>query len=310
MELCNPAVVRDLLGRYGLAPKKGFGQNFLINPSIPMRIAEISRSYAPSDRPAAVLEIGPGVGALTQYLAEEYDKVVAVEIDRGLIPLLEESLAEYDNITVVEADFMKLDLPAFLEEQFSDVLADGGTIGVCANLPYYITTPVIMKLLEAFPWDEPIPFTSITVMVQLEVARRLAAEAGSADYGSISASIALRANAEKRMDVGAGNFLPAPKVSSAVVGIVPHGGVREIYPEAPGIAQEDPEEYRDFCTRTSELIDLAFGQRRKTLVNALSTKYPKEKTAAALEECGLRADIRGERLSAVDFCRIADCIVK
>lgn len=295
------SVVRGLLDKYGLAPKKGFGQNFLVNAAIPQRIAACSREFAPGDRPSGVLEIGPGVGALTQYLAREYDRVVAVEIDRGLIPLLGEALADYSNVTVVEADFMELDLPAFIEERFGDLLAAGGSLSVCANLPYYITTPVIMKLIEGFPAGDPLPFAAFTVMVQLEVARRLAAEAGSADYGAISASLALRCRTEKLFDVAPGNFLPAPKVSSAVVGIVPHGGIREVYPGAP----EDPDGLPRFAERVSGLIAMAFGQRRKTLVNALSGKYPKEKTAAALEECGLRGDIRGERLSAEDFCRLA-----
>ncbi|MGN1410602.1 MAG: 16S rRNA (adenine(1518)-N(6)/adenine(1519)-N(6))-dimethyltransferase RsmA [Eubacteriales bacterium] len=299
MNLCSQSCVKELLNKYSLAPKKGFGQNFLINPMIPMEIASLSAGYASTDKPSAVLEIGPGVGALTQYLCKEYDKVVAVEIDHGLIPLLGEALAEYDNVTVVEADFMKLDLPAFLNEQFADILKSGGSIGVCANLPYYITTPVIMKLLESFPDEEKLPFTSIVVMVQLEVARRLAAKAGSADYGSISASIALRANAEKLLDVSAGNFHPVPKVASAVVGIIPHGGIREVYPESP-------DDTASFITDVSELISLAFGQRRKTLVNAVSGKYPKERTAAVLDELGIRADVRGEVLSAEDFCRITD----
>lgn len=300
------SVVRGLLDKYGLAPKKGFGQNFLVNAAVPERIAACSRSYAPGDRPAGVLEIGPGVGALTQYLAREYDRVVSVEIDRGLIPLLGEALADYPNVSVVEADFMELDLPSFLSERFGDLLAEGGTVSVCANLPYYITTPVIMKLVEGFPSNEPLPFAAFTVMVQLEVARRLAAEAGSADYGSISASLALRCRTEKLFDVGPGNFLPAPKVSSAVVGIVPHGGIREVYPDAP----EDPDELGSFADRVSGLISLAFGQRRKTLVNALSAKYPKDATAAALEACGLRADIRGERLSAEDFCRLSAALAR
>ena len=305
-ELCNLAVVRSLLEKYGCAPKKGYGQNFLINPSVPMRIAELSASYADPAKPAGVLEIGPGVGALTQYLCQQYDKVVAVEIDHGLIPLLAESLAEYDNVTVVESDFMEIDLPAFLKEHFGDILEAGGTIGVCANLPYYITTPVIMKLLESFPMNERIPLTSITVMVQLEVARRLAAKAGSVDYGSISAEIALRANTEKLLDVSAGNFLPVPKVASAVVGIVPHGGIREVYPDAPA----DDDQCRVFAENASELITLAFGQRRKTLVNSIGSKYPKEKTTAVLEEISIRPDIRGEKLSAEDFCRIADYLNK
>ena len=304
MELTNPSAVRELLDRYGLAPKKGFGQNFLINASVPVRIAEASRELAPADRPAAVLEIGPGIGALTRELSDAYDRVAAVEIDRGLIPLLAETLSDCENVTVVEADFMKLDLPAFLEERFGDLVRAGGTVSVCANLPYYITSPVLMKLLESFPGEVPVPFASIVVMIQLEVARRLAAEAGDPDYGAITASVALRCRVDKLMDVGPGNFHPAPKVSSAVIGLIPHGGIRELYPDAP----RDDGECRAFAERVSELIALAFGQRRKTLTNALSGRYPKEKTAAALEACGMRTDIRGERLGAADFCRLADAL--
>lgn len=305
MELCNLSVVRGLLEKYGCAPKKGYGQNFLINPSVPMRIAELSASYADPAKPCGVLEIGPGVGALTQYLCQHYEKVVAVEIDHGLIPLLAESLEEYDNVTVVEADFMTVDLPAFLQEHFGDILDAGGSVGVCANLPYYITTPVIMKLLESFPQSAPIPLTSITVMVQLEVARRLAADERSSDYGSISASIGLRAHTQKLLDVSAGNFLPVPKVASAVVGIIPHGGIRKIDPQAP----QDDAECEAFAKSVTELINLAFGQRRKTFVNAVSSKYPKERTLMALEGCGLRPDIRGEKLSVRDFCSLAHALL-
>lgn len=303
-DLCNLQTVRALLEQYDLAPKKGFGQNFLINPSVPERIAELSSSFADHSKPTGVIEIGPGVGALTQYLAGEYDKVVAVEIDRGLIPLLGEVFEDFDNVTVVEADFMTVDLHAFLREHFGAILDAGGSISVCANLPYYITTPVIMKLLEAFPLTEKIPLSSIVVMIQLEVARRLAATPAQSDYGSISAEIALRANAKKLLDVSAGNFLPVPKVASAVVGIVPHGGIREVYPDAP----VDDAACLAFSANVSELITLAFGQRRKTFINAVSEKYPKEKVAAVLEEYGIRVDIRGEKLSASDFCRIADLL--
>lgn len=302
--LCSQAVVRELLDRYGLAPKKGYGQNFLINPSIPWQIAEHSASFADHGKLAGVLEIGPGVGALTSYLAETYDRVVAVEIDHGLIPLLTEVFADSDNVKIIEADFMSLDLPAFLSEQFGDIIASGGTVGVCANLPYYITTPVIMKLLESFSPVHRIPLTSIVVMVQLEVARRLAAKAGSADYGAITAQIALQADTKKLLDVPAGNFLPVPKVASAVVGIIPHGGIRAVYPESP----EDDGECAEFAENVSELISLAFGQRRKTFVNAVSDKYPKNITASVLERCGFRPDIRGEKMSANDFCKIADAL--
>ncbi len=307
VNLCNPAEVRRLLEKYGLSPKKGYGQNFLINPNVPSRIAEESYGLAcvrGGDGPHGVLEIGPGVGALTQYLCERYDKVTAVEIDAGLIPLLEEALGEEENLTVVHADFMALDLPAFLEEHFGEILSRGGTVSICANLPYYITSPVLMKIMESFPYHKPMPLAGITVMVQLEVARRLCASAGASDYGAISAAIALRAHAEKLFDVSAGNFHPVPKVASAVCGIVPHGGIRELYGASPA----DDGACEAFAEEVSSFVRLAFSKRRKTLVNAAGERYDKTALLSALERCGIRSDIRGERLSAAQFCQIVGAL--
>ena len=306
MDLCNRSEVKRLLEKYSLAPKKAFGQNFLVNPAVPRMIAENSYALAASggDAPHGVLEIGPGVGALTCRLAELYDRVVAVEIDRGLIPLLAESLADYDNVEVVEGDIMQVDVSAFIEEKFGDILSQGGTVSVCANLPYYITSPVIMKLIEAYPMSKPLPYAALTVMIQLEVADRLASDAGDSDYGSVTASIALRADVEKLFNVSAGNFHPAPKVASAVIGIIPHGGLCEVYPEYTESALEPDELGR----KTVELISLAFGQRRKTLVNALSGKYSKEAITSALEKAGIRVDVRGEKLSPGEFCLLADLL--
>ncbi len=307
IDVCNPKELRELLDRYGLAPKKGYGQNFLIQPNVPQRIAEESRAFAPLDKPAGVLEIGPGVGALTRYLAEYYDKVTAVEIDTGLIPLLGELFGETDNVTVVHKDFMELDLPTFLEDQFGDILASGGTVSVCANLPYYITTPVLMRILESWPASKPVPLSGITVMVQLEVARRICADPGDKDdYGALSAAIGLHGDTEKLFDVSPGCFFPAPKVSSAVCAILPHGGVRQVYPGAP----TDDEGCDKFGTKVSDVIGLAFGQRRKTLVNSLSARYPKDATAAALEEMGLRPDVRGEKLTTSEFCTLTGLLEK
>lgn len=303
--------------KYGLSLKKGYGQNFLINGAVPRRIAAESYGLACAhgEGPHGVLEIGPGAGALTQALCRTYDKVVAVELDPGLIPLLSEALADAENLTIVNADFMALDLPQFLDERFGELIAGGGTVSVCANLPYYITTPVLMKLLESFPMSRPIPFAAITVMVQLEVARRLTAKAGATDYGAISVAIALRAEAAKLFDVAAGNFLPAPKVASAVAALVPHGGIREIceregivLPEmerAPVLSSPEEEPFESFARETAALVRMAFGKRRKTLLNAAAERYEKSAMLAALERCGIRPDVRGETLSAAQFCAIA-----
>ncbi|MBO5111146.1 MAG: ribosomal RNA small subunit methyltransferase A [Clostridia bacterium] len=288
MDLCNIATVRKLMEKYGIAAKKGYGQNFLINPSVPADIAEESYSYhmGPSGgKSGSVLEIGPGIGCLTCELAERYERVRAVEIDRGLIPLLGETLADYPNTQVINTDFMKLDLPAFLSEHFPE-----GKISVCANLPYYITTPILMKLIE----EGEGRFDSITIMVQDEVATRLCAAPGDADYGSVTASVHYYGNCRKLFKVAPGNFLPAPKVTSAVIRI-------ELYEEPP---------YHCVDVETlRRVIAAAFGMRRKTLVNALMASFSdigKDRIGEILVELGMDIGVRGERLSTEEFCNLAN----
>lgn len=233
-----------------------------------------------------ILEIGPGVGCLTQELALRFPKVVAVEIDRGLIPVLARTLAEYDNVTVINDDVMKVDLKA-LVEQYSE----GRAVSVCANLPYYITTPILMYLLES-----GVELEAITVMVQNEVASRLCAKPGSSDYGAITAVLGYYGTARKLFKVGAGCFMPAPKVDSAVVRI-------DLYKDKP-YKPKNEQLFRD-------LIRAAFEMRRKTLVNAISAKLPhleKSRVVEAIKSIGHSETVRGERLSTEDFSRLADAL--
>ncbi len=306
MNLCNLTTVRELLDRYGLAPRKGFGQNFLINPDVPARIAGSSAlsgdcgwGGAETGAPDGVcaLEIGPGIGAMTRELSGLFDKVLAVEIDRGLIPLLEETLEDCDNVTVINEDFMALKLKDLLREQFGE-----SPVRICANLPYYITSPILMSVLEAYKPSEKPQVESITVLIQNEVADRLCADAGSDEYGSITAAVNLCGTARKLFTVPAGCFYPAPKVTSAVVQITLHkNGVRAAFEGLP----EDDEELDKLIALAKRLIAAAFAQRRKTLTNALSSVCEKSKTEAALTAMGLRTDIRGEKLSARDYVELA-----
>ncbi len=306
MNLCNLSTVRELLDRYGLAPRKGFGQNFLINPDVPARIAGSSAmggdcgwGGAEAGAPDGVcaLEIGPGIGAMTRELSELFHKVLAVEIDRGLIPLLSETLEDCPNTTVINEDFMNLSLKDLLREHFGE-----SPVRICANLPYYITSPILMSVLEAYKPSEAPQVQSITVLIQNEVADRLCAEAGSDEYGSITASVNLCGTARKLFTVPAGCFYPAPKVTSAVVQITLYkNGVRDAFEGLP----EDDEELDKLIGLAKRLIAAAFAQRRKTLTNALSSVCPKDKTEEALTAMGLRTDIRGEKLSARDFVTIA-----
>ena len=282
MRLTDIGYVKALMQKHGVTFQKKFGQNFLINPAVPERIAA-ECGAGPED---AVLEIGPGIGTMTQYLCEYYKKVVAVEIDRALIPVLSETLSDYDNVTVINGDIMKTDLAALWEEHFA-----GMRVTVCANLPYYITTPILMLLLES-----RLPIDHITVMIQKEVAERLCAPAGDAEYGAVTAAVNYYAHVERLFSVSAGNFLPAPKVDSAVVRM-------DLYKEPPVACQSEELLFR--------VIRAAFGQRRKTLPNALSSglgDYTKEDILSAVRDAGFPETVRGERLSVSDFARLSDAL--
>ena len=282
MDLCNLSVIKSLMADAGITFRKEYGQNFLTNRIIPEDIAE---SCADTEE-SLILEIGPGIGCLTAELAERYRKVVAIEIDKGLIPILSKTLAEYDNVTVINDDIMKTNIADIV-----NTYSDGMSVSVCANLPYYITTPIIMRLLES-----GVRFSSITVMVQNEVASRLAAQAGSSDYGAITAVLGYYGVARRLFKVSAGCFVPAPKVDSAVVRI-------DLYKEK----KYNPKSEKLFF----DLIHAAFEMRRKTLVNAVNSKLPhitKEKITNALTELGMDIAIRGERLSTEDFVRLADLL--
>lgn len=266
----------------GITFHKEFGQNFLTNRMIPEDIAD----NCADTTERMILEIGPGIGCLTKELAMRYKKVVAVEIDRGLIPVLEKTLSEYDNITVINEDIMKVDLPALIEKY-----SEGMPVSVCANLPYYITTPILMYLLES-----GVKFSTITVMVQNEVAARLSAKAGSSDYGAITAVLGYYGSVRKLFKVSAGCFIPAPKVDSAVVRI-------DLYENCP-YEIKDERLFRN-C------IKAAFEMRRKTLENALSSglgSFSKEQVAEAISLCGFDPKIRGERLSTEDYARLSNCL--
>ena len=282
LDLCQASVIRRLMEEEGIALKKAYGQNFLINPAVPERIAQ----ECSEKQDAMILEIGPGIGCLTSCLARRFRKVVAIEIDTGLIPVLDKTLAEFDNVKVINSDVMQVDLPALLREE-----SDGGPVSVCANLPYYITTPILMRLLECGA-----SFETITVMVQAEVASRLTAKPGEEAYGAITAVMGYYGVCRRLFAVSAGNFLPAPKVDSAVVQL-------QLY-RMPRFCPKDEQLF-------FQVIRGAFEQRRKTLVNALSAKlgqFDKAQVACAIKACGFPELVRGERLSTEDFVRLSDAL--
>ncbi len=283
MDLCNLSTIKEVMREAGITFRKEFGQNFLINRMIPEDIAEMC-----TDNPdSLIIEVGPGIGCLTKELAERYKRVVAVEIDKGLIPVLSKTLAEYDNVTVINGDIMQIDLPSLVNEY-----SEGMSVSVCANLPYYITTPILMRLLES-----GVRFSSITVMVQNEVATRLVAKPGKSEYGAITAVLNFYGEAKKLFKVSAGCFIPAPKVDSAVVRI-------DLY-DKPKYSPRNEKFFRD-------IIKAGFEMRRKTLVNAINAKFPhleKERIASALRSMGLDEGIRGERLSTEEYVTLSDILL-
>ena len=279
MNLCDYTTIRDLLARHGFHFSKSMGQNFLIDPEVPRRIAEASGA----DETCGVLEIGPGIGPLTVQLARRAAKVAAVELDRTLYPILDETLAPYDNVEVVPGDVMKLDLAALAADKFS-----GLTAIACANLPYNITTPVLTALIQAGC------FASITVMIQREVALRICAAPGTADYGAFSVFCQYHTAPELLFEVPPECFLPAPKVTSAVIKLVPR--------------QEPPQELVEEGL-FFQVVRASFAQRRKTLLNGLTSAFgsrvPKEELRAVLAEAGLPENVRGETLGIPQFAALA-----
>lgn len=272
-----------VLQKYNFSFQKKFGQNFLIDTNVLDRIIEASQIT----REDCVLEIGPGIGTMTQYLAERAGEVIAVEIDKALIPILQETLAEYDNVTVINDDILKVDINKIVQERNG-----GRPIKVVANLPYYITTPIIMGLFESH-----VPLKSITIMVQKEVADRMQVGPGTKDYGALSLAVQYYAKPEIVANVPPNCFIPRPNVGSAVIRLTRY--------EEPPVKVDD--EAFMFA-----LIRASFNQRRKTLVNGLGNaaglSVTKEQVAAALEEMGLATTIRGEVLTLEQFARLSNLL--
>ena len=278
--LTEPAVIRSIMKRHGFSFEKSLGQNFLIDEAVPAAIAD----SAGLDESTCALEIGPGFGTLTYELCRRAKKVLAIELDKRLAPVLEETMGQFDNFSLHVGDALKVDLAALCKEHFGDA-----PFVVCANLPYYITTPIIMHLLES-----GLPAKQITVMIQREVAARFDAEPGSADYGAVTVSADYYATTTRHFDVPPESFMPAPKVTSTVISFAPI---------PPPVSPKDTE-------LMFRVIKAAFAQRRKTLCNALSHAFglPKPQITAILEECGLDPNMRGERLSLANFAQISDRI--
>ena len=281
IDLSNPAVVRGILERHGLRLSKGLGQNFLINPTVCPRMAEASGAA----ETGGVLEIGPGIGVLTRELARVSRKVVAVELDQRLLPVLGETLGDCPNVELVQGDIMKLDLHRLVREKF-----EGKRICVCANLPYYITSPVVMSLLES-----GLPLSSVTVMVQREAAQRLCAPPGGRACGAVSVSVHYHSQPQILVVVSRGSFLPTPRLESAVIRFQ---------------MREEPPVAVDSEAMLFRVARAAFSQRRKTAANAISAglNLPKEQVAGALEAIGAGAAARAEQLTLEQLAALANTL--
>ncbi len=279
MDLCDINQIKALLARHGFRFSKSMGQNFLIADWVPREIAKASGAH----RDAGVLEIGPGIGCLTRELAGRAGKVVSVELDRSLLPILKETLAGRDNVEIVPGDILKLDIRQLVRNMpwFSGFAA-------CANLPYNITTPAITALIEAKC------FFAITVMIQKEVAQRICARPGSKDYGAFSVYCQYYTDPELLFEVPPDCFIPAPKVTSAVVRMVPRPAPAEV---------DDPDHF-------FRVAKAAFALRRKTLLNSLAANLdsPREDILRAIEACGFPPDTRGERLSIPQFAQLSKAL--
>ena len=280
MDLCNRNDIQTLLLRHGFRFSKSMGQNFLIEDWVPRDTADACGA----DEHTGVLEIGPGIGPLTQELCRRAGKVVSVELDHRLYPVLAETMAGFDNFTLLPGDIMKQDLPALVAEHFSGLRPI-----LCANLPYNITTPLLTNCVRAGC------FTSMTVLIQKEVAQRICARPGTGDYGAFSLLMQYYTEPELLFTVPSTCFLPMPKVTSAVIRCMTRG-------KPPVTVQSEALLWRT--------VKAGFALRRKTLVNSLQTGFslPKQELAQIIEGCGLPADIRGERLSLADYARLSDAL--
>lgn len=273
--------IKRILGSHGFTFSKAMGQNFLVNPSVCPRMAEMCGA----DKEKGVLEIGPGIGVLTNELCKVARKVVAIELDTRLLPVLEETLAEHDNVKVINADVMKVDLHKLIAEEF-----DGMEVVVCANLPYYITSPIIMKLLE-----DKLPVCALTVMVQKEAADRLCAEVGSRESGAVTVAVNYYSSAEKLFGVSRGSFMPAPNVDSAVI--------RLNVSKEPRIKVEDEKLF-------FKMVKSAFSQRRKTISNSVTSglSISKENFRNACEKAGISPTARAEALTLEELGSLSNAI--